>query len=256
MQGIEKEKREGRLNGINMNGKDPRRLIEELIMRIKKGDIAPETAWNAIKSAKEYYIRNIRNFTNVRDAEQSWHSYIGNKFQELIYEILKRYVEQLKKDDEKYRTLCVLNAGEVRRNDILFRKVAVRYGDFLLLPDLDICIADCTGDWNSKILCVVSCKTSLRERIAQACYWKLKFLASDVTKHIKIYLVTTDNDKDFFLNRRRREEYSGKSRNRIISEYELDGIYILREDFSEEMESEKVKKYEKIFDDLKRIFGK
>ena len=84
----------------------------------------------------------------------------------------------------------------------------------------------------------------------------MKFLASDVTKHIKIYLVTTDNDKDFFLNRRRREEYSGKSRNRIISEYELDGIYILREDFSEEMESEKVKKYEKIFDDLKRIFGK
>ena len=62
MQGIEKEKREGKLNGINMSGKDPRRLIEEIIMRIKKGDIAPETAWNAIKSAKEYYIRNIRNF--------------------------------------------------------------------------------------------------------------------------------------------------------------------------------------------------
>jgi len=71
MQGIEEEKREGKLNGINMNGRDPRRLIEELIMRIKEGDIAPETAWNAIKSAKEYYIRNIRNFTNVRDAEQS-----------------------------------------------------------------------------------------------------------------------------------------------------------------------------------------
>ena len=84
----------------------------------------------------------------------------------------------------------------------------------------------------------------------------MKFLASNVTKHIKMYLVTTDNDEDFFLNRRRREEYGGKSRNRIISEYELDGIYILREDFSEEMESEKVKRYEKIFNDLKRIFGK
>ena len=131
MQGIEEEKREGRLNGINMNGKDPRRLIEELIMRIKKGDIAPETAWNAIKSAKE---------------DQKY-----------------RNVEQLKEKDEKYRTLCVLNAGEVKRNEILFRKVAIKYGDFLLLPDLDICIADYTGDWDSKILCVVSCKTSLRE---------------------------------------------------------------------------------------------
>jgi len=95
----------------------------------------------------------------------------------------------LKEEDEKYRTLCVLNAGEVRRNDILFRKVAVRYGDFLLLPDLDICITDCTGDWDSKILCIVSCKTSLRERIAQACYWKLKFLASDATKHKCILLL-------------------------------------------------------------------
>ena len=71
----------------------------------------------------------------------------------------------------------------------------------------------------------------------------------------QVYLVTTDNDEDFFLNRRRREKYNGKSRNRIISEYELDGIYILREDFSEEMESEKVKRYENS-NDLKRIFGK
>ena len=68
-----------------------------------------------------------------------------------------------------------------------------------------------------------------------------------------MYLVTTDNDKDFFLNRRRREEYSGKSRNRIISEYELDGIYI--ENFSEEMKSENVKRYEN-FNNLKRIFAK
>ena len=60
MQGIEEEKREGKLNGINMNGRDPRRLIEELIMKIKEGNIAPETAWNAIKSAKEYYIRDIK----------------------------------------------------------------------------------------------------------------------------------------------------------------------------------------------------
>ena len=70
MQGIEEEKREGRLNGINMNGKDPRRLIEELIMRIKKGDIAPETAWNAIKSAKEYYIRSIRSYKKLRKCQR------------------------------------------------------------------------------------------------------------------------------------------------------------------------------------------
>ena len=39
--------------------KSPRSLIEDLIMKIKEGNIAPETAWNAIKSAKEL-IRNIK----------------------------------------------------------------------------------------------------------------------------------------------------------------------------------------------------
>ena len=40
------------------------------------------------------------------------------------------------------------------------------------------------------------------------------------------------------------------SRNRIIAEYELDGIYIMRDDFKDEWESNKVKKYEKLLDDL------
>ena len=66
-----------------------------------------------------------------------------------------------------------------------------------------------------------------------------------------MYLVTTDNDKDFFLNRKRKEEYSGKSQNRILNTNLTEYI----EDFSEEMMSENVKRYEN-FNNLKRIFGK
>jgi hypothetical protein len=47
-----------------------------------------------------------------------------------------------------------------------------------------------------------------------------------------------------------------QSWHRIIAEYELDGIYILRDDFKYEEESSKVKKYEKIFIDLIEIFNK
>ena len=66
-----------------------------------------------------------------------------------------------------------------------------------------------------------------------------------------MYLVTTNNDKDFFLNRKRKEEYSGKSQNRILNTNLTEYI----EDFSEEMMSENVKRYEN-FNNLKRIFGK
>lgn len=69
-----------------------------------------------------------------------------------------------------------------------------------------------------------------------------------------MFLASTDNDRDFVVDNSRRESLQGKSRNRIISEYELDGIYILREDFRDEWESEKVKRYERIFSDIVQIF--
>ena len=58
----------------------------------------------------------------------------------------------------------------MRLRKIMFRKLAVRYGDYLLLPDTDIVLVnyDFANPWNSKILAIISCKTSLRERIAQA----------------------------------------------------------------------------------------
>jgi type II restriction enzyme len=86
-------------------------------------------------------------------------------------------------------------------------------------------------------------------RIAQACYWKLKLLSSDSTKHIRVFLATSDNDKDFDL-----DDNGAKSRDRIIAEYELDGVYILKGDFRHEWESQKIKHYERIFEDLVKIF--
>jgi len=62
-------------------------------------------------------------------------------------------------------------------------------------------------------------------------------------------LATSDNDDDFSLN-----EKGEKSGARIIAEYELGRIYILRGDFKHKWESSKVKHYEQIFDDLVTIF--
>lgn len=238
---------------------DPKQKVVEVIDRIERGEIAPEKAWTEIRSLKNEYVELLtKHHPRIKNAEQSWHTFIGNKFQQLIYTILKAYVDRIKSRNSVFQTLVVLKEDEIGKNDILSRKLAVRYGDYLLLPDTDLAIVDYSFEdpWKSKILAIVSCKTSLRERIAQACYWKLKLLSSDATKHIKVFLASTDNDNDFVIDNKRRELFQGKSRNRIISEYELDGVYIMREDFRDEWESEKVKKYEKIFDDLIQIFKK
>lgn len=226
---------------------DVKQRVEKLISEIEKGNVDPKEAWNKIKELKEDYVHQY--------SEQSWHVYIGNKFQNVIYSILKGYFNRLKSQNPEFKSLNVLTQSEIEGNEIIQRKLAVKYGKYLLLPDADTAIVDYnfTEPWKSIILAIISCKTSLRERIAQACYWKLKLLSSDVTKNVRVFLATTDNDEDFFLRNSKRA-YDGKHRNRVIAEYELDGVYILREDFKKEWESDKVKRYERIFADLIEIF--
>lgn len=236
---------------------DPKQIINDLIQRIVKGDVAPDKAWDEIRKFKDEYVEALRKRYPDKDSEQSWHAFIGNKFQTLVYSILKGYLTRLKLQDEAFRDFDVLTESEIKKNEVIYRKLAVKYGEYLLLPDSDMAIVKnvCEDPWKSEVIGIISCKTSLRERIAQACYWKLKLLSSNITKNIQVFLATTDNDEDFMIREGRRESFDGRSRNRIIAEYELDGVYILREDFVEEWESTKVKRYERIFEDLLKIFG-
>jgi hypothetical protein len=237
---------------------DPRKKIDILLNHIKTGKIEPDKAWDSIHELKDEYIKVLGKMYPNKNMEQSWHTYIGRKFQDVIYSIIKGYLRKLKLQDPEFKNFDVLKENEIKKNDIIFRKLAVKYGEYLLLPDTDMAIVKLSDldPWNSEIIAIISCKTSLRERIAQACYWKLKLVASDVTKNIRVFLATADNDEDFVIKSRRRESFNGKSRDRIISEYELDGVYILRETFREEWESSRVKRYEKLFEDLLNLFKK
>lgn len=227
----------------------PKSEIETLIGRIIAGELSPKEGWKIVKLQKDWYVK--------MHSEQSWHQYIGDKFEDMAYKLISNRIGELKQQQIIPDTIEVLKQEQIKKNEIVYRKIVVKYNDYLLLPDVDMCFIDqdFVNRWNTSIIGIASCKTSLRERIAQSCYWKLKFLSSDVTKHIKVYLVTADHDGDYAISNRR-EKYNGKSRNRIISEYELDGIFILRDDFKAEWESKKVKNYEKLFDELTKIFRK
>jgi type II restriction enzyme len=59
------------------------------------------------------------------------------------------------------------------------------------LPDVDMIILDPSDGY---VLAVISIKVTLRERIAQTGYWKLKLSAASVTKDIKVYFITPDEN--------------------------------------------------------------
>lgn len=69
---------------------DHRDLVNDVIHKIGQGEIAPDKAWGSIRSLKDRYIETCEKLHSEKDAEQSWHVFIGNSFQNLVYAILKR----------------------------------------------------------------------------------------------------------------------------------------------------------------------
>ena len=227
---------------------EEKKAIIELLNKVKTAAVPPTEAhaiWDEIYGYKEPYIKNI--------SSQSWNCFIGNIFEDLVYYVLKNYISELN-NTKGFENIKLFTEDEIASNDFLHQKLSIKYGPKeRILPDTDMAIVDFHpfNQVNSVIVAIISCKTSLRERIAQACYWKLKLWSSDATKHVKVFLATSDNDKDFSL-----KQNGKRSRDRIIAEWELDGVYILRGDFKQEWESDKVKHYEKIFEDMVQIFKK
>lgn len=199
-----------------------------------------------LEEAKEHHKRDWeKNPSKGGDHEQSWRAFKGKNFERLIQYIITDKIEAL--------GLKVVNGNTLERTKNLSmqlsrvkRNVLVDYGEFgCHLPDVDIIVY---YPDTCKVLAVISSKVTLRERIAQTGYWKLKLLADEATKHIKVYLISPDEDGA--LTR----DGNPPKKAKAIIETELDGSYILTE--ADLDESEKVKPFESFIDDLERILDK
>lgn len=192
---------------------------------------------------KEYLVspkaQKVRAKGKVPDAEQSWKAFKGKNFEKLIWHAIDGKLHS----DLGLRCIQGQQLSKKKLSEELgrvYRNLLIRYGEWSLLPDIDLVIyqpATC------KVVGVISCKITLRERIAQTAYWKLKLASDPLTMHIKGYFVTADEDGDLV------EGMAKPSRNRILVEHELDGTYALRHI----AESSKVKAFPKLIEDIRRL---
>ena len=104
------------------------------------------------------------------------------------------------------------------------------------MPDADIIVYDPS---DASVKAIISCKISLRERIAQTGYWKLRLRSCPVTRHIKMFFLTPDRDNTFTNNK--------INKSKAIVLHELDVAYILHENF---VEQHNLRRLERITDDL------
>lgn len=194
---------------------------------------------NVLKEAKEQHKKN---FTET-DHEQSWRAFKGKNLEKLIEYIITDEVRDLGLEVVNGNTLERTNEsnlpediGQVKRN------LLIDYGQFgYHLPDVDIIIYN---PKTKKVIAVISSKVTLRERIAQTGYWKIKLQNQGLTKHIKVYFVTPDEDGTLTIK-------EPTKKGRAIVEIDTDGSYVLSEIDIEE--SDKVKMFDKFIDDLKEI---
>lgn len=193
-----------------------------------------------LKEIKEIHRQDALS-RGITDTEQFWRAFKGKNLEKLIEYIIKDEIQKL--------NLSIINGNILEHNkysdnnklDLLKRNLAIDYGEFgMHLPDVDIIIYEPN---KSKIIAVLSVKVTLRERIAQTGYWKLKLMNSNITKNIKVFFITLDED-DIFSKK-------PAKKGRAIVEVDTDGCYILTENEFEK--SSKVKLFSEFINDLKKL---
>lgn len=197
-----------------------------------------------LKEAKILHKKDWqKNPTENGDHEQSWRAFKGKNLEKLIVHIIRDEVQALGLKIVDGNTLERTKAENLSKElSQVKRNLLIDYGEFgSHLPDVDIIIYE---PKTSKIIAVLSSKVTLRERIAQTGYWKIKLSSDQATKHIKVYFVTPDEDGTLTIKK-------PTKKGRAIVEVDTDGSYVLSETKIEE--SDKVKMFDKFIEDLRKL---
>lgn len=179
----------------------------------------------------------------IPDHEQSWRSFKGNNLENLIKAIVKDEVEILKLRIIGGNTLERTNGSNLPKDlNLIKRNLLIDYGEFgAFLPDVDLIIYN---PISCKVIAVISSKVTLRERIAKTGYWKIKLRSDEITKHIKVFFITPDEDGTLTMR-------SPAKKGRAMVEIDTDGGYVMTEKSLEE--SSKVKKFDRFIENLRQL---
>lgn len=218
---------------------DLREMYNQVLLA--EGEEAYRSVSQLLQNAKEQHKQDFLRERPDGDHEQSWRAFKGKNFEKLIQHIITEPFEAF--------GMKVINGNKLERSvslpyelKMIKRKLAIDYGQYgLHLPDVDIVVYN---PKNTRVIAVISSKVTLRERIAQTGYWKLKLMADDTTEHIRVYFLTLDEDGTLTST-------YPKKKGRAIVEIDLDGTYVLTEADLEE--SKKVKLFEKFIEDFKQL---
>jgi len=225
--------------------------IRDLIKLYEKkrnifGDNTYQHISELLKEAKKVHYEDwLKSPTPSGDHEQSWRAFKGKNYEKLVLYIIRKEVENLGlrivDGNRLEKTLSRNLPTELNR---VKRNLLIDYGEFgSPLPDVDLIIYQ---PKSCRVAAVISSKITLRERIAQTGYWKIKLSDDNITKHIRVFFITPDEDRTLSIRQ-------PAKKGRAIVEIDTDGAYVMSETPVEE--SNKVKMFDKFIPDLRKLLA-
>lgn len=226
-----------------MNFTDIQTLYEKYKKQYGKGTYKKIS--EILIEAKEIHKKDFLKINPNGDHEQSWRAFKGKNLENLIKYIISDEVKALGLDVISGNNLEMTGKGNLSPElEQVKRNLVVDFGEFgMHQPDVDLVVFE---PKNSKVIAILSCKVTLRERVAQTGYWKKKLMESKLTDKIKVFFLTLDEDGTLTIR-------EPAKKGRAIVETDLDGTYVMTE--AKIVESDKVKLLDKFIDDLKKLKG-
>jgi type II restriction enzyme len=214
-------------------------ILIDLYEKKKKelGDSAYRYISELLREAKTLHKNYWEAQNPDGDHEQAWKSFKGSSLEKLI--------EYVVEDQVKSLGLSIISGNRLKAKKLSLelqsvkRNLVIDFGDFgMHLPDVDIFIYN---PRNYRDIIVISIKTTLRDRVAQTGYWKLKLSQNDFTKDVLVYFITLDEDRVL-------SKQESLSKPRAIVETDTDRCYVLSE--ADIQESNNVKNFEHFINDI------
>ncbi|MCD6407958.1 hypothetical protein J7L87_02785 [bacterium] len=140
-------------------------------------------------SLAEKTLRNIliRYYSNQRSRDQAWKSCKGSLYEYAVFQ----YIQNLIENNEILKNNITLIMGDDALISHTDQIVIRNWCD--IFPDVDILIIE--KETNS-VIAILSCKTSLRERLTETAFWKRELEKTRDMTEIKLVFVTPDKDNE------------------------------------------------------------
>jgi len=165
---------------------------DEIVSKVYNGNYL-DAVQNFDELAENKLRATLQLFYNKpRSRDQAWRTCKGSLYEYAVFKVLN---QKLTEDPVLNRKFMAVMGDEA-----LFRykeQVAIKNWSEIL-PDADILIVE-----KSFVKAIISCKTSLRERLTETAFWKRELEKSYNTKHIKLVFVTTDKDDELRIDANR-----------------------------------------------------